>query len=149
MEESLITKHAVRKMYHMIDNNNNRVSYSAENNGELLYAPVLKLLHCKIIHRPTHMSGPPTRWKCLISDGTYFMTAVANDSIKYMFDSRAVRSGTIFLANRFRIWVTRRDMKVISLYDITPLTHGTTDINIDDYKDVNIIKMSDEVLHEI
>jgi len=77
------------------------------------------------------------------------MTAVANDSIKYMFDSRAVRSGTIFLANHFRIWVTRRDMKVISLYDITPLTHGTTDINIDDYKDVNIIKMSDEVLHEI
>lgn len=149
MESSVLTKYAVRKMYHM-HYNNDGISYSSENNGELSYAPVLKMLHCKIIHRPAHIRmGPLYRWKCLISDGTYYICAMATDSIKYLFDSRAVRSGTIIRADQFRIMVTPRNMKVVSLLDITPLAHGTTNILIGDYKDVNIIKMSDEVLHEI
>jgi len=148
MESLQLTKDAVRKIYHML--NNKGISYELENNGELSYAPVLKMLHCAIMHRPSHIRmGPPYRWKCLITDGTYYIVAVAIDSIKDLFDSRAVRSGTIFLADEFRIVVTPSNKKVISLLNITPLTHDTTDISMDDYKDVNIIEMSDEVLHEI
>ena len=147
MESLQLTKDAVRKIYHMLDNKG--ISYESENNGNS-YVPVLKMLHCAKMHRPSHIRmGPPYRWKCLVSDGTYYIVAVAIDSIKELFDSRAVRSGTIFLAEEFRITVTPSNKKVIALLDITPLTHDTTDISMDDYKDVNIIEMSDEVLHEM